>query len=325
MPDKINAVFTEIENKIFTIRGLSVMLDSDLAKLYGVETKRINEAVKRNINRFPDWFMFQMTFTEWENLRLQIGTSNNEGENSSRSQFATLNENKHTEVENLRSQIATSSMEYGGRRYLPFAFTEQGVAMLSAVLKSETAIKVSIQIMATFVEMRKIHIRNAGLFQRLEMVEQKQVEADNHFNKIFTALEKNNVIPEQGIFYNGQIFDAYLFVTGIVKSARKSIILLDNYIDETTLAILTKRKSGIQAIIYTENFTKIQTVDWQKLCKQYESIEIRKLKNNHDRFLIIDRKEMYHIGASLKDLGKKIFGFSKMDAECHRLLELLDE
>ncbi len=305
--------------------------------------------------------MFQMTFAEWETLRFQLGTSNTKSSDSLRSQIATLDDMKNVEEENLRSQfvtssennnehekdsrfqfgtlkkneklseehlrsqIATSSIEYGGRRYLPFAFTEQGVAMISAVLKSETAVKVSIQIMAAFVEMRKIHTQNAGLFQRLERVEQKQLEADHHFNTIFAALEKRDAIPDQGIFFNGQIFDAYLFVSKIVKSAGNSILLLDNYIDETTLAILAKRKPGIKAIIYTENFSSSQIIDEQKLNKQYESIEIRKLKNNHDRFLIIDRKEMYHIGASLKDLGKKIFGFSRMDAECGRLLDLLEE
>ena len=178
MQENINSILPEIENKIFTVRGLSVMLDSDLALLYGVETKRINEAVKRNINRFPEWFMFQLTYTEWENLRFQIGTSSNEGENASRSQIATL--------ENQKGKH---------RKFLPFAFTEQGVAMLSAVLKSETAVKVSIQIMAAFVSLRKLHYQSAGLYQRIEVVEKKQIEADNHFNKIFSALEKRDTIP----------------------------------------------------------------------------------------------------------------------------------
>jgi ORF6N domain len=407
MQENISSILPEIENKIFTVRGLSVMLDSDLALLYGVETKRINEAVKRNINRFPEWFMFQLTYTEWENLRFQIGTSSNEGENASRSQIATLNEMKHVEqdnlrsqivtssendnqqenalrfqigtlesksnsslrsqnvtleernieqekdsrsqivtlnekkdckedflrsqfatltekkdieAENLRSQFATSSSDHGGRRHLPFAFTEQGVAMLSAVLKSETAVKVSIQIMAAFVALRKLHYQSAGLYQRLELVEKKQIEADNHFNKIFSALEKRDTIPAQGIFFNGQIFDAYKFVADIIKSAATSIILIDNYIDETTLALLSKRNTGIKAIIYSEHLSRNQIIDLQKLNAQYETIEIRKLKHNHDRFLIIDEKEMYHFGASLKDLGKKIFGFSKMDNEVGLML-----
>ncbi len=390
MQENINSIFTEIENKIFTVRGLPVMLDSDLAKLYGVETKRINEAVKRNISRFPEWFMFQLTYTEWENLRFQIGTSINERENASRSQIATLNDMKNVEQENLRSQIVTSSendnkpenalrFQIGTldskssdslrsqivtlekkineqekdsrsqfvtlnekkdfkeeflrsqiatlenqkgkhRKFLPFAFTEQGVAMLSAVLKSDTAVKVSIQIMAAFVALRKLHYQSAGLYQRLELVEKKQIEADNHFNKIFSALEKRDTIPAQGIFFNGQIFEAYKFVADIIKSATTSIILIDNYIDETTLALLSKRNTGVTAIIYSDHLSRNQIIDLQKLNEQYESIEIRKLKHNHDRFLIIDEKEMYHFGASLKDLGKKIFGFSKMDNEVGLML-----
>ena len=303
MQENINSILPEIENKIFTVRGLSVMLDSDLALLYGVETKRINEAVKRNINRFPEWFMFQLTYTEWENLRFQIGTSSNEGENASRSQIATL--------ENQKGKH---------RKFLPFAFTEQGVAMLSAVLKSETAVKVSIQLMEAFVSLRKLHYQSAGLYQRIEVVEKKQIEADNHFNKIFSALEKRDTIPAQGIFFNGQIFDAYKFVADIIKSATTSIILIDNYIDETTLALLSKRNTGIKAIIYSEHLSRNQIIDLQKLNAQYETIEIRKLKHNHDRFLIIDEKEMYHFGASLKDLGKKIFAFSKMDNEVGLML-----
>ena len=426
MQEDISSIFPEIENKIFTIRGLPVMLDSDLANLYQVETKKLNQAVKRNINRFPEWFMFQLTYTEWENLRFQIGTSSNAGDNASRSQIATLNEMKHVEQdnlrsqivtssendnqqenalrfqigtleskssdslrsqnvtleeiniaqekdsrsqfvtlnekknlkedflrsqiatssneedkpsrfqigtlkknenlseENLRSQIATSSVEYGGRRYLPFAFTEQGVAMLSAVLKSDTAVKVSIQIMAAFVALRKLHYQSAGLYQRLELVEKKQIEADNHFNTIFSALEKKDKVPSQGVFFNGQIFDAYKFIADIIKSATTSIILIDNYIDETTLALLSKRNTGVKAIIYSDHLSRNQIIDLQKLNAQYETIEIKKLKHNHDRFLIINQKEMYHFGASLKDLGKKIFGFSKMDNEVGLMMDRLD-
>jgi hypothetical protein len=408
MHEDISSILPEIENRIFTFRGLSVMLDSDLAKLYGVETKRINQSVKRNIIRFPEWFMFQLTYAEWENLRFQIVTSINAGDNASSSQIATLNETKHMEVENLRSQfvtssennneqendlrfqigtldsnksdslrsqnvtlekinieeenlrsqiatlenneniiasrsqivtlnekknkeaenlrsqIATSSVEYGGRRHLPFAFTEQGVAMLSAVLKSETAVKVSIQIMAAFVALRKLHFQSAGLYQRIEIVEKKQIEADNHFNKIFSALEKKDTIPAHGIFFNGQIFDAYKFVADIIKLATTSIILIDNYIDETTLALLSKKNDEVKAIIYIEQINRSQIIDLQKLNEQYTNIEIRKLKHNHDRFLIIDQQEMYHFGASLKDLGKKIFGFSKMDNEVGLMLEVLE-
>ena len=341
MQENTSSILPEIENKIFTVRGLPVMLDRDLANLYQVETKKLNQAVKRNINRFPEWFMFQLTYTEWENLRsqfvtssetvnksenalrFQIGTLDSKSSDSPRSQIVTLNEKKDLKEDFLRSQIATSSSDYGGRRYLPFAFTEQGVAMLSAVLKSDTAVKVSIQIITAFVALRKLHYQSAGLYQRIEIVEKKQIEADSHFNKIFSALEKRDAIPDQGIFFNGQIFDSYKFVCDIIKSATTSIILIDNYIDETTLALLSKRNPNVKTTIYSEQFNRNQIIDLQKLNEQYGNIEIRKLKNNHDRFLIIDHLEMYHFGASLKDLGKKIFAFSKMDNEVRLMLGIL--
>jgi len=262
---------------------------------------------------------------EAENLRSQIATSSNEESNTSRIQIGTLNEKKELKEDIIRSQIATLENQKGKhRKFLPFAFTEQGVAMLSAVLKSETAVKVSIQIMAAFVALRKLHFQSAGLYQRLEIVEKKQIEADNHFNKIFSALEKKDTIPVQGIFFNGQIFDAYKFVADIIKLATTSIILIDNYIDETTLALLSKRNDDVKAIIYIEQINRSQIIDLQKLNEQYATIEIRKLKHNHDRFLIIDQEEMYHFVASLKDLGKKIFGFSKMDNEVGLMLDRLN-
>jgi hypothetical protein len=216
MQAKMNSGLPGIENKIFTIKEVSVMLDSDLALLYGVETRRINQAVKRNINRFPERFMFQLNYAEWENLRSQIVTSSFRNDLHLNSQIVPSKQKNKVETENnLRSQIATSSLDYGGRRNLPYVFTEQGVAMLSAVLKSEAAVKVSIHIMAAFVELRKIYNQNAGLFQRLDRVEKKQLEADGHFDRIFNALEKKNNNAEQGIFFNGQIFDAWVFVSGI--------------------------------------------------------------------------------------------------------------
>ncbi len=258
----------------------------------------------------------------------------------SRSQIATLNE--EIDSESIRSQIATfrnddeikpihhkdlSKKNNRGHnlKYLPFAFTEQGVAMLSAVLKSDTALKVSIEIMAAFVSLRKLHHQSAGLFQRLDRVEMKQLEADEQFNKIFNALEKKAAIPEQGIFYNGQIFDAYVFAATIIRKAETSIVLIDNYFDETTLSLLAKRNPDVHAMIYTESINQVQETDTLKLSEQYANIEIRKLKNNHDRLLIIDNKELYHLGASLKDLGKKLFAFSRMDVALTRLLEFISE
>lgn len=292
----------DIENRIFTIRGLQIMLDSHLAELYNVETKYLNKVVKRNDDRFPIDFMFQLTDEEWESLRFQFGTSNN-----------------------LRFQIGTSNSERGGRRYLPFVFTEQGVAMLSAVLKSETAVKVSIQIIQTFVELRKFYIANATIFQRLDKIENKMMVADEKFEQIFNAMENKTSLPTQGIFFDGEMFDAYTFVADLIRKAKTSIILIDNYVDDTVLYLFTKRKKGVKLTIYTKIISKQLTQDVNKFNSQYEPLKIKELKEAHDRFLILDEKELYHIGASLKDLGKKWFAFSKMDAEVLNLLNKLKE
>jgi hypothetical protein len=291
MPEEIIYKETNfIKNKIFHIRGVSVMLDTDLAELYHVETKVLNQAVKRNLGRFPEMFLFRLDENDWHSLRSQIVT--------------------------LKGQRGQH------RKYLPLVFTEQGVAMLAAVLKSDIAVKVSIQIMNAFVLMRKSGM-HLGLFQkRLKTLEIKQQKNELTFDKIFTALEKADPIPSQGIFFNGQIFDAYKFVSDIIRSAKQSIILIDNYIDENTLALLSKRDKNVEAIIFTEKNSQLIN-DIQKHDQQYPPISFHQLKDNHDRFIIIDRKEMYHIGASLKDLGKKLFAFSRMDAETKRLMEVL--
>jgi phage regulator Rha-like protein len=294
---------SEIENRIFTIRGVQAMIDSHLAEMYGVESKRLNEQVKRNIERFPETYRFQLSENEWNSLK---------------SQFTTIQDN-----ENLRSQIATSSAEHGGRRYLPYAFTEQGVAMLSAVLRSETAVKVSIQIIDAFVQMRKILFDNAALFQRLDKIELKQVETDQKFEQIFKALENKTPIPDKGIFFEGQIFDAYILVAELIKKADKSLILIDNYVDETVLTILSKRKHNVTATIYTKQISKQLQLDLTKHNEQYPKIDIKILAESHDRFLIIDQIELYHMGASLKDLGKKWFAFSQMDSLTKQVLTKL--
>jgi len=278
----------DIQNRIYTIRGVQVMLDEDLSALYGVETKVLNQAVKRNRERFPVEFMFQ------------------------------LNE---SEMKILRSQFVTSS--WGGRRYLPYAFTEQGVAMLSTVLHSETAIKVSIQIMNAFVAMRKFLFSNAQVFQRLDTLEIKQIQTDKKLDIVLTAIENKSLQPKQGIFYDGQIFDAYIFVTNLFKSAQKSIIIIDNYLDETVIILLTKRKNGVKVILYTQNPSKSLIQDVQKFNEQYPPIEFKKFSAAHDRFIIIDETDLYHFGASLKDLGKKWFAFSKMDIGAVEMLAKL--
>ena len=268
----------DLLNKIYTIRGQQVMIDTDLADMYGVEKKRLGEQVKRNIDRFPERFRFQLT---------------------------------KEEEDNLKSQFATSSSGHGGKRTLSYAFTEQGVSMLSAVLRSDTAIKVSIQIMDAFVNMRKFLVNNASIFQRLENVEQKQLVTDSKLDKIFAAIESNEISPKQGLFYNGQIFDAYKLISDIIRTAQKSILLIDNYIDDTTLQLFTKRKESVEVTLYTQKITESLKQDILKFNKQYEKVEVFKLKTSHDRFMIIDDKTVYHFGASLKDLGKKWFAFSK--------------
>ena len=280
----------EIKNLIYTIRDKQVMLDSDLASLYQVETKNLNKAVKRNMERFPVSFCFQLTEEETQNLRFQIGTS---------------------------------SLNYGGRRYLPYVFTEQGVAMASAILRSDIAVKVSVEIMEAFVEMRRMLISNASLFHRLENIELKQLKADQKFEELFKALESDKLHSEKGIFYDGQVFDAYTFVSDIIRSANTSIILLDNYVDDTVLTLLGKRNANVTATIYTKNISNQLRLDLQRYTTQYPPIEVEFFSDAHDRFLIIDNSELYHIGASLKDLGKKWFAFSRMDIDIFLLLKLL--
>ena len=333
-----------IENLIQVIRGKQVILDRDLARLYGVETKRLNQQVQRNIERFPADFMFQLSKEEAELSRSQFATLNAEDEilksqnatssdDFPRSQFATLN----NEQENLKSQFATSSEEailksqiaissWGGTRKLPYAFTENGIAMLSSVLRSPIAIATNIQIMRAFTAMRRFIAANAQVFQRLEVIEHTQLslvahqeEADKKFEEIFRRLDDGSVTQKQGIFYDGQIFDAYVFITERVREAKKRIVLIDNYIDESVFTILDKRPKGVKAKIYTKNLTPQLTLDLEKHNAQYAPIEVEPFDRSHDRFLCID-DTVYHIGASLKDLGKKWFAFAKMELTTDELL-----
>ena len=289
-----------IRNLIKIIRNQHVMLDSDLAVLYGVETKRLIEQVTRNIERFPEDFMFQLT---WEECGF------------SRSQIATLN---------LRSQFATSSLEnYGGRRYLPYAFTEQGVAMLSGVLHSPAAVEANIRIMRAFVGMRRFINENMKLFQRIENIEYNQLEivqsqkkiethvqeSDQKIEELFQRLDEGRTNPKEGIFFDGQIFDAYIFVSNLIKKAQKKIILIDNYVDESVLNVLSKRNENVSVTIYTSKISNQLKLDLDKYNSQYQPITVENFNKSHDRFLIID-DEIYHLGASLKDLGKKWFAFS---------------
>jgi hypothetical protein len=275
-----------IQKKIFTIRGKQVMLYRDLAKLYDVETRILKQAVKRNIERFPVDFMFK------------------------------LNEN---EINYMVSQSVIPSKQLLGGA-IPYVFTEQGVSMLSAVLKSDKAINVSIKVIRAFVEMKKFIVNNAALFQRLDKIELKQTETDQKFEQIFKALEDKSVKPKQKIFYDSQIFDAYTFVSDLIRSAKISVILIYNYIDDTVLTLFTNRNKNVTAKIYTKTINKQLALDLKKHNSQYPEIKIKELKKAHDRFLIIDEKTIYHFGASLKDLGKKWFAFSKFDVQAVEML-----
>jgi len=283
------------------------MLDSDLAIFYGIETRTLNQAVKRNIERFPEDFMFQLSKDEFEDWRSQYVTSPKD--------------------QVLISQSVISKEKRGGRQKLPFVFTELGVAMLSAVLRSETAIKMSIQIISAFVAMRKFIINNAQLFQRIDTVEKRQLkhemEANEKFEKVFDALQSKELEPKQGIFFDGQVFDAHKFVSSLIRKAEKSILLIDNYIDETVLDLFSKKKKNVALTILTSRITKALLLDAKKFNTQHPALEIKKFSKAHDRFLIIDDKDVYHFGASLKDLGKKWFAFSKMERSALELLENL--
>lgn len=298
-----NSLLLPIESLIHVIRGQQVMLDSDLARLYGVETRVLNQAVKRNIERFPKDFMFQLTNDESQNLISQFVTSS------------------------LRSQNVMSS--WGGNRKLPYAFTENGVAMLSSVLRSKTAIEVNIRIMRAFTSMRSFLMNNAHVFRRLEAVEHHQLllqkhlsEHDKKFEEVLTRLDNKDSEPIEGFFFEGQIFDAYTLISDLIRKATTRIILIDNYVDDRILKVLTKRKEGVAATIYTDPRHSQINNDLRRHNAQYPPIEVRNCTNVHDRFLIVDNT-VYFIGGSIKDLGKKIVAFSQMQQNPDDILSRL--
>ena len=274
---------TGITNLIYTIRGKQVIIDSDLAILYQVETRVFNQAVKRNSNRFPERFRFQLTEEEYKNLRSQFVTSSKD--------------NAH-----------------GGRRYMPYVFTEQGIAMLSAVLKSDIAVDVSIKIMDTFVRMRNFFISNEDMFSRLDRVELKQLETDKKLEEVFNYIASNTEV-KQKIFFDGQIYDAFSFIADLVGKAQSKLILIDNYVDVNTLNILCKKKSAVDVLIATAGKGSLTTKDINKFNAQYPKLRVKKTVDFHDRFLIIDDKEGYFIGASIKDAGKKSFAITRIEDE----------
>ena len=282
-----------IQSKIYNIRGFQVMQDSDLAQLYGVETKRINEAVKNNIDKFPDDFYFELT---------------------------------KEDDEFLRSKFSTFKESLKNRKYSPKVFTEQGVYMLATILKSKVATEITVKIIRTFANMRSLIKTNDFYAFQLKELEKRQlnyeIKSDEKFDKIFDALKDKKTQPTNGIFYDGQIFDAYVFISNLIKSAKKSIILIDNYIDESILTLFSKNQN-IKIEIYTANISKQLNLDIKKYNQQYNNLEVKITKNFHDRFMIVDENNIYHIGASLKDLGNKIFAFSKISIDSNDILKNL--
>ena len=263
----------QIEKKILTVRGRQIILDRDLAALYGVETKSLNQTVRRNLDRFPEDFMFVL-------------------------------DTKDRSI--LKSQFVTSS--WGGNRKPPLAFTEQGVAMLSGLLRSKEAIRANILIMRAFVQMRHVMLSNAHIINRVQRLEEKQEKTDKTIGLILDKLE-GNILPEQGVFFDNQIYDAFVFVSSLIKKAKVNIALIDNYIDETVFTLLDYRSEGVKARIFTRSLDARTALALSKHNAQYRQIEVIPFDRSHDRFLLID-DETYHIGASLKDLGKRWFAFS---------------
>ena len=283
--ENLNPTYSEqsvpdIRNMIYTVRNQQVMLDNDLAKLYQVETKRLNEAVKRNIARFPEEFRFQLNEEETEFLRSQIATLN---ENDGRG--------KH-------------------RKYLPYVFTEQGIAMLSAVLRSDTAIQTSIVIMKSFVEMRHFMADNSILFERISAIELKQLtyqkQTDKKLEQVFEFISEHEE-SNQKVFFDGQIYDAFSLLVSLIQKAEKEITLIDGYLDIGTLNLLAKKNTGVSVTVYTHQNTKLTDIDLINFNSQYPDLLVKYTNAFHDRFLILDREIAYHIGASLKDAGKKAF------------------
>lgn len=290
LDNKIVMFDNNIQNLIYTVRGRQVMLDSDIAMLYNCETRIVNQAMKRNINRFPERFCFQLSNEELKSLRSQIVISNK----------------KLNSKNNFR----------GGRQYLPYVFTEQGISMLAPLLKSDIAIQVSINIMDAFVGMRKFINTNKELFERILTIEnkidKKFIDYDKKFDIIFNELQKDGNF-KQKIFFEGQIYEAYSLVMDIIKGAKSKITIIDNYIDDSILKMLAKKGRGVEAIILTSEKSNISKLDIQKFNKEYPVLKVAKSDKFHDRFIIIDTKELYHCGASIKDLGKKCFGINKIE------------
>lgn len=273
----------EIKNLIYIVRGKQVMLDSDVARLFGYQTKDLNRNVKNNIERFPEYYCFQLTEEEYKSLRCKNFTLNKNG----------------------RGQH---------RKYMPYVFTEHGITMLAGLLKSDIAVNISIKIVNTFIEMRKFLIQNGQVFDRISTLEYKQIENEKNFDKIFNMLQNKDDV-KQKIFFEGQIWDSYSLIIDIIKKANNKIVIIDNYIDDSILKMLAKKKNNVESVIITSEKSNISKLDIQKFNKEYPVLKVAKTKKFHDRFILIDNKILYHCGASIKDLGKKCFAITKIEEE----------
>jgi len=275
----------EIKNLIYYIRGKQVMLDSDVAMLYHYETKNINKAMKRNVERFPEDFCFRLNKEELEGMWFHFGTT-----------------------------FKNNNMKYRSEQYLPYVYTEQGISMLAGILKNDIAVEVSIKIIRAFIEMRKILISNGQIFERLTNVEYKLLEHDKRFDEIFNKFKNEENITHK-IFFEGQIWDSYSLIIDLIKRAKSRITIIDNYIDDSILKMLSKKNNNVEVIILTSAKSNIKSLDIQKFNKEYPILKVAKTEKFHDRFIILDNKELYHCGASFKDLGKKCFGINKIADE----------
>ena len=283
--DLVEYEIKDIKSLIYEIRGKQVMLDSDVAELFQYTTKDLNRNVKNNIERFPEYYCFQLTEEEYKSLRCKNVTLNKNG----------------------RGQH---------RKYLPYVFTEYGISMLAGLLKSEVAVNASIKIVDTFIEMRKFISMNGQVFERLTNVEYKLLDHDKKIDQVFNELQKDKKAEfKQKVFFEGQIYDAYSLVIDIIKNAKEKLIIIDNYIDDTTLEILTKKNRDVKVTILTSERSNISKIDVEKFNKEYPKLKLAKTDKFHDRFIVIDNIELYHVGASLKDLGKKCFAISRIEDE----------
>jgi len=302
----------DIKSIILTVRGKQVLLDSDVAMLYGYETKNINLAARRNKERFPESFRFKLTQEEFEYIHsLRSQNTILKGDDSLRSQNATSKQG----VDNLRLQKATSSFkQYGGRRYLPYVYTEQGIAMLAGMLKSDIAVQVSIGIMQAFVDMRRFISTYGKAFERISTVEYRLIEHDKKFDELFDLIQASEKFS-QGIFFKGQIYDAFKLIMDIIHSADEAITIIDNYVDDSVLDMLTDKKENVAVSIITSKSSRISKLAIEKFSAQYPGLKIIRTNDFHDRFIIVDNNKLYHVGASLKDAGKKCFAISILDNE----------